>query len=203
MLRGCAVLESGLGESTRRRSAAPPFSTRLPFGASWSLPTSVVGDVPSGGPRKDQKPCVPVVAASASYVVVQKLVALFEMNPVLRFTACALLASISCSAPVTELAPSWYCLRLPSQRGLASESGRKTPMYTWFRFVPRTLIDTGSVVAANTLFTACTSAKICFSAFWIWLRLLAEKYFPLLTAAMLFSIVVCEAPPGLSVGQVS
>src|SRR3954462_13196231 len=125
------------------------------------------------------------------------------MNPVLRFTACALVASMSCSAPVTELTPSWYCFRLPSQRGLASESGRNTPMYTWFRFVPRTLIDTGSVVAANTLFTACTSAKICASAIWICDRLLAEKYFPLLTVAMLLSSVVCDAPPGLSVGQVS
>src|SRR5437763_13448862 len=83
------------------------------------------------------------------------------MNPVFRLTAWALPASTSCSAPVVELTPSWYCLRLPSQRGLASESGRNTPMYTWFRFVPRTLIDTGSVVAANTLLTACTSAKIC------------------------------------------
>src|SRR5207248_8346097 len=120
-----------------------------------------------------------------------------------RCSACALLASISCSAPVTELTPSWYCLRLASQRGLASESGRNTPMYTWFRFVPRTLIDTGSVVAANTLLTACTSAKICASANLIWLRLLAEKGLPLLTVAMLFKSAVCEAPPGLSVGQVS
>jgi hypothetical protein len=36
------------------------------------------------------------------------------------------------SAPVA----SWmilYCLRLPSQRGLAPASGRNMPMYTWFR----------------------------------------------------------------------
>ena len=114
------------------------------------------------------------------------LVALLEMNPVLRFTACTPSASTSCSAPVFALTPSWYCFRLPSQRGFASESGRNTPMYTWFRLVPRTLIETGSVVAANTLFTACTSAKIRASAVWMLPRLLTGKYVPWLTLAMLF-----------------
>ena len=66
--------------------------------------------------------------------------------------------------------------------------------------MPRTLIDTGSVVAANTLFTACTSAKIVESASAMPDKLVAAKYLPLLTDAMLFSSLVWS---GKSVGQVS
>ena len=67
---------------------------------------------------------------------------------------------------------------MPSQRGLRWASGRNTPIYTWFRLVPRTLIDTGSVVAANTLLTDWTSEKIVLSAFSMADRLVARKYLP-------------------------
>ena len=62
-------------------------------------------------------------------------------------------------------------------------------MYTWLRFVPRTLIDTGSVVAANTELTAWIVSKISVNALTIESRSVALRYRPWLTSAVFSSTV--------------
>src|SRR5450830_301287 len=79
---------------------------------------------------------------------VQKLRAHSAMKPV-----WSLMASVESASTRVLALPSWYCFRLPIQRGLASGSGRNMPTYSWFRWAPCTLALAGKLTAANTLLT--------------------------------------------------
>ncbi|MNC85801.1 hypothetical protein D3C83_14150 [compost metagenome] len=72
--------------------------------------------------------------------------------------------------------------------------------------VPRTFTETGSVVEANTLFTACTSIRIELSASTMAVPealLVTPKYLPLPLAATLFMSAVMSGPAPVVPGSTS
>src|SRR6185436_296424 len=108
------------------------------------------------------------------------------MKPVDGFTAALLFASASDRSPVRLSSLNLYSFTLTTQRGLPEPSGRKRPMYTWFRNVPWVFTLTGSDADTNTLLTAWTSFRMVRSASTMSAALVAAKYLPPPTLAALF-----------------
>src|SRR4029079_6913865 len=114
------------------------------------------------------------------------------MNPVAGLIAFGLsTASERKSAP----AAFWmilYCLRLPSQRGLAPASGLKMTMYTWFRYAPCAFRLTGRLADTKTLLIACTSLRMSRIDWRTSAAFVAAKYLPPPTWAALFMrLIIC------------
>ena len=94
--------------------------------------------------------------------MVQKLLAHGAGNPVSGLIAAWPLASPSTTLPPELI--SWYCFRLPYQRGWILTSGRNIGTKTWFWSCARLVALTGRLAEANVEFTALICSRILTSA---------------------------------------
>ena len=114
--------------SSRSCCATPPFSTTSPSGESNALRGVPMGAFLKKPPRLSGEVVV--------FFLVQKLMAVGDRKPVPAelMAGCGFGLALSPITRPPELPRiSWYCFRLPSQRGAPEESGRNMPRKIWFR----------------------------------------------------------------------